>query len=385
MDNHKFWKTQPIQDTSKKYKSDKIEKSEDIVKLNDDMFQQNEFKLPDNFTFSVIDSNNNNDIDDLYKFLYENYNQEGDNVGLDYSKESLKWYLDNPKNFKDMFLFVKYKNKVVGSIIGIPINVSIFNTIDTVIDTSFLCINKTIRNKSLASIMIKELLRRMYNNKVKYGYYTSPLILPNALTKSTYYHKIINIKKMLDIDFISKPESISSKAFEKLFKINEIKSTNIRKLTVNDIDKCMNLYNNHYKKYKIYQIFSKEEFKYKFIPVENVIDTFVLEENNDIICMVSIFYLKSRIFNNSKYKDYNIAQVYHYCYTDTKIFNKFFNDVFIFMKEKQIDVINWIEQMSNKIFLDKLNFKCGTGELYYHFWNKKCQPITNNDIGLITI
>ena len=44
--------------------------------------------------------------------------------------------------------------------------------------------------------MIKELCRRMVlNNKVKYGYYTSPLLLPNALTKSNYYHKIINIKK----------------------------------------------------------------------------------------------------------------------------------------------------------------------------------------------
>jgi glycylpeptide N-tetradecanoyltransferase len=324
-------------------------------------------------------------MNDFYNFLYDNYNQIEDNVGLHYSKESLKWYLDNPKNFKDMFLFVKYKNKVVGSIIGTPINISIFDTVNTIIDTSFLCINKSIRHKSLAALMIKELLRRMYNNGVKYGYYTSPLTLPNALTKSNYYHKIINIKKMLDINFISKPSSISIKSYEKLFRLNDTLNTDVRKLTLNDIDKCMNLYNSHYKKYKIYQMLTRDDFIYKFMSVDNIIDTYVLELNNEIICFASLFYVKSRLFNNQKYTDYTIAQIYHYAYTDIDIFKLFLNDIFILMKNKQIDVINWVEQMDNKILLEKLNFKQGSGELYFYFWNKRCPEITNKDIALVTI
>lgn len=382
MERHNFWKTQPIQNTTIK---EKISTASDIIELNDDMFGKSVLTLPENFTFQVINPDNNADMDDFYNFLYENYNQKGDDTGLHYSKESLKWYLDNPKNFKDMFLFVKYKNKVVGSIIGTPINISIFDTIDTVIDTSFLCINKNIRTNSLASVMIKELLRRMYNNKVKYGYYTSPLTLPNALTKSNYYHKIINIKKMMDINFISKPQSISTKSFEKLFKLNDNVSTNIRKITENDLEKCFQLYTRHYKDYKIYQILSPEEFKYKFMSVFNVLDTFVLENDNNIICMVSVFYLKSRLFDNPKYTEYKIAQIYHYAYTDINIFEIFLNDICILMKQKDIDVINWVEQMSNHLFFNKLNFKHGSGELYYHFWNKKCPPITNKDIGLVTL
>jgi len=382
MEKHKFWKTQPIQNTTIK---EKITSSSDITELNDDMFGKSELNLPENFTFYTINSDNDDDINDLHNFLYENYNQKDDDTGLHYTKESLRWYLNNPKNFKDMFLFVKYKNKVVGSIIGIPINISIFGIIDTVIDTSFLCVNKKIRSNSLASIMIKELLRRMYNNKVKYGYYTSPLTLPNALTKSNYYHKIINIKKMMDINFISKPDSISTRSFEKLFKINDNTITNIKKLTENIIEKCYKLYLNHYNVYKIHQVLSIEEFKYKFMPVDNVIDTYILETENDITCMVSIFYLKARLFNNPKYTDYEIAQIYHYAFSNEEVFINFLNDISVLMKQKNIDVINWIEQMSNHLFLNKLNFKQGSGELYYHFWNKKIPNITNRDIALVTL
>jgi len=121
------------------------------------------------------------------------------------------------------------------------------------------------------------------------------------------------------------------------------------------------------------------------MPVDNVIDTYILETENDITCMVSIFYLKSRIFNNPKYTDYEIAQIYHYAFSNEEVFINFLNDVSVLMKQKNIDVINWIEQMSNHLFLNKLNFKHGSGELYYHFWNKKIPNITNRDIALVTL
>jgi hypothetical protein len=50
------------------------------------------------------------------------------------------------------------------------------------------------------------------------------------------------------------------------------------------------------------------------------------------------------------------------------------------MKIKNIDVLNCINQMDNHLFLDKLNFKEGSGELHFYFWNKLCPKITNKDI-----
>ena len=382
MDKHNFWKTQPIQDTTKK---EKLNGSKDVLENISHLFKSEQINLPENFVWAEINPDLDSDIDLLYNFLYENYIQKNDNTGLHYTKESLRWYLSNPKFYKNMFLFVKYKNKVVGSIVATPENISIFNKADIIFNTTFLCIDKNIREKSLGAIMIKELLRRMYYNNVKYGYYTSPLNLPNKLTLSNYYHRPLNIKKLIDIDFITKPDSISLKSFERLYKVKDKKTTNYISLRLEDINFCTEKYNEHYKKYKIYQIMDEEEFKYKFLPVDNIIDTFIIKDNNNIKCFISIFYLKSRILNNSKYKDYDIAQIYHYFYSDENLFIDFLNDILIYLKDKNIDVVNWIEQMDNNIFFEKLKFCKGSGEIYYHFWNKSCPYITNKDIGLVTL
>jgi glycylpeptide N-tetradecanoyltransferase len=389
MEKHKFWSTQPIQDTTKKNKILNTEENiidtdviEDYTTLSE-RFTKELNSLPENFTWANINPNSNEDIDLLYNFLYENYNQKNDNFGLNYSKESLKWYISNPLYHKDMFIFVKYKDKICASIIGIPVKISMYNKIYDMNDISFLCIDKKIREKSLASIIIKEIARRAcFNNRVS-QFYTSPLNLPNKLTMSTTYHRPLNIKKLIDINFLPKSNSISFKSYEKLYKTKDNTTTNIRKLTLNDVDKCIEKYNEHYNKYKIYQVFDKNEFIYEFI--NNFIDTYVLEKNGFIECFVSIFYIKSRIFNNDKYKEYDIAQIYHYFYDDVNTFTEFLGDILCLMKKKNIDVVNWVEQMDNHLVFDKLKFCKGSGEIYYYFWNRKCPNITNKDIGLVTL
>ena len=382
MDEHKFWKTQPIQDTSQ---NEKINKSSDITELNNNMFSIHPINLPENFFWYEIDPKSEIDINDLYNFLYDNYNYIDNKFGAHYTKESLHWYLSNPTYFQNMFLFVKYKEKVVGSIIGTPANISIFDKLDIIIDTSFLCISKKIREKSLASIMIKELLRRMYFNNVQFGYYTTHLLLPNILTCATYYHRPINIKKLVNIDFISKPSYMSMGTFEELYKTKDKLTLNLRKMNENDISQCTQKLNQFYKKYKIYQIYTEDEFKYKFLPQTNIIDSYVFEKDNNIQAFISTFYTKSRIFNNKTYSEYNIAQIYHYFYYDDLIFIDMINDILLLMKQQNIDVVNCLEQMDNHLFINKLNFKQGSGKLNFYFWNKKCPTFTNKDIALITL
>ena len=41
--------------------------------------------------------------------------------------------------------------------------------------------------------------------------------------------------------------------------------------------------------------------------------------------------------------------------------------------------------MDNNLFIDNLQFKQGTGKLYFYIWNKKIDTFTNKDISLITL
>lgn len=380
MESHNFWKTQPIQDTSNKIK---INESSDVTLLNDNMFPENPYPLLDNFIWYTLDSQNQNDLSDLQLFLYENYNDNGDNFGLYYNKDLLSWYMNKPNVFKDMFFCVKYNNKIVGSILVVPISVSIFDKISIVFETSFLCINKKIRHKNLASIMIKEALRRMYYNKHSYGYYTTHLKLPNSLTSAKFFHRPINVKKLFDINFLPKSNGISISSYEKIYKTNKKLKLNMRKIKESDLEICYNKLNEFNKKFKIHQIFTLEEFKHKYFYSNKIIDSYVVETNNNITDFISVCYINSRVFNNSKYSDYSIAQIYNYFYEN--LLTDLVDDLLYFMKENNIDVVNCINQMDNQIFTDKLNFKEGTGELHFYFWNKICPSVTAKDISIITI
>ena len=63
-----------------------------------------------------------------------------------------------------------------------------------------------------------------------------------------------------------------------------------------------------------------------------------------------------------------------------------FNDAFINnAKQKDIDVVNMINQMSNKTVIDNLNFYEGTGKIYYYLFNYNTNEINIENLGLVII
>lgn len=379
MESHNFWKTQSIQDTSKK---EKLNECCIISQFNDDIYPEKEIKLSDGFTWDILDSSDKI-IDEMYLFLYDNYVNGDDKYGGHYSKEALKWFLEASN--KNLCFCARYNNKIVGTIIGISENISIYNKIYNISQSTFLCVDRTLRHKNLAPIFIQEMFRRLYRNNILITYYTSFLKLPNILTSFKYYFRPLNVKKLLDLNIITKTSRISINGFEKLYKVKDKLTTNLRLLEDKDIQNCMEKYNSYYKKYKIHQIFTQDEFKQKFLSKNNVIDSFVMEKKGTITDFISIFYVKTRVFNNNKYSDYSVGQIYHYFYSDEKQFIDIIDDVLYMMKQKNIDIVNWINQMDTSIFLDRLKFKERLGENNFYIWNMKCLPVNPSDIALITI
>lgn len=381
MESHNFWKTQSIQDTSKK---EKLNECCIISKFNDDIYPAEKTKLPEGFTWDNLDSSDKI-IDEMYLFLYDNYVNGNDKYGGHYSKESLKWFLETVTEHKDLCFCVRYNNKIVGTIIGIPETISIYDKIYKISQTTFLCIDKNLRNRDLAPISIQEMCRRLYRNNILMSYYTSFLKLPNILTTFKYYFRPLNVKKLLDLNIITNTSRISINGFEKLYKVKDKITSNLRLLENKDIKQCTEKYNNYYKKYKIHQVFTENEFKHKFLPKNNIIDSFVVEKNGIITDFISIFYVKTHVFNNNKYSDYSVAQIYQYFYSDEKKFIDIVDDILYIMKQKNIDVVNCINQMDTHIFLDRLKFKERFGENNFYIWNMKCLPVNPSDIALITI
>jgi glycylpeptide N-tetradecanoyltransferase len=130
-----------------------------IFDVND--IKKDPIKLVDKYHWYTIDLDNENDLNELYSFLLEYYvNNINAVFRFNYSKETLKWFLKPKTFYPDLILGVKYNNKLVSTIFGIPQIIRILDKVIKVVQINFLCVHHNIRNKRLAPILIKEITRR---------------------------------------------------------------------------------------------------------------------------------------------------------------------------------------------------------------------------------
>ncbi|KAL3320994.1 Glycylpeptide N-tetradecanoyltransferase 2 [Cichlidogyrus casuarinus] len=84
----KFWSTQPVPDFDEDSTENKAIE-EDRPKKD---VKSTPYQLPDNFSWSDLDLNNDEHLDELYNLLYENYVEDDDHIfRFNYSREFLKW------------------------------------------------------------------------------------------------------------------------------------------------------------------------------------------------------------------------------------------------------------------------------------------------------
>lgn len=366
---HTFWDTQPIQ----------IEKNINyngpINNNLEETFDKEPFKLPDNFTWHTFDLKNDVELDELYNFLMNYYAESDDEtIRLGYSKDLLKWFLLQPNYIKDLHIGIKYNNKLVATIFGIPTQVNVYDKSFITSDINFLCNHKSIRHKRLAPVLIKEITRRSTLYNIKQGYYTATLDLPNKLTMGTYYHRPINVKKLVEIEHMEKPVSM------KKYKPTNL-TINMRPIENKDIVVCFNKFSEYNKKYKIYPILTLEQFKHKFL--NNNVKTLIVENNNKITDFISYYYLSTQVLNHINIKEVKKAYLYHYFNYETSLKNLFDNSL-IFLEKDNIDMVSCLDQMDNKeIFDNQFHKTCGV--LYFYLFNWNCPVININDIALITV
>ena len=384
--DHKFWKNQPVL----QYGSNETKIGEFENKTIDDI-RKTPYDIPENFYWSTMDINNENDLNDIHKLLYNNYVSDSQ-FKFNYSKEFLKWALTPKDYFQDWHVGVKMKgknkDKLVGFISGIPVNISInkneFKKIIKMCEINFLCCWNKLRNKRLAPLMIKEVTRRVNCCNIFQAVYTAGIKIPNSFSDSNYYHRALNIQKLIETGFSDKKENVSLKILKKYYNLqSEPMSPNIRPLEEKDLESAHKLVKNYLQKFTIHPVWTLEEFKYWFFPKEDIIYTYVIsDKNNNVTDLCSFFSVSNTILNNNKYDNLRIA--YSYYNVSTKIsLENLMTDCLILAKKNNFDVFNALDLMDNHSFFEKLKFKIGNGNLKYYLYNFNLNKITKRENGIV--
>eukprot|EP00658_Telonema_sp_P-2_P071903 TRINITY_DN6110_c0_g6_i1.p1 TRINITY_DN6110_c0_g6~~TRINITY_DN6110_c0_g6_i1.p1 ORF type:complete len:434 (-),score=97.87 TRINITY_DN6110_c0_g6_i1:269-1570(-) len=390
---HAFWDTMPVPKLNESHAGAEGECGAMESKTLDEV-QQEPYALPsEDFEWMTMDVTDDEQIAKIYELLYENYVEDDDNMfRFDYSVEFLRWALMPPGYIKDWHVGVIWrgkkgdKNKLVGFITGIPANVRTQDQEMKMCEINFLCCWKKLRGKRLAPLLIKEVTRRVNVTGVWQAVYTAGVVLPKPITVCRYWHRSLNPKKLIAIDFSRKPAKLTMKAVERLYSVpSQTQIPGMRAMTEGDIPSACELLNEYWTKFQLHPVLDQDEFRHWLLPRAGVINSFVVaDEDGKVTDFCSFYCLPSTIMNHPEY-DSLVAAYSYYNVATTVSWKELMYDALILAKQLNFDVFNALDLMDNKEFIDQLNFGMGDGNLQYYLFNWRTHEITPEQTGLVLL
>jgi hypothetical protein len=342
--SHNFWNKQPVSRKS-------LFSANNEGVITKPKYFKTEDDLDKNFSWTTI-----SDIDNFKNFLQSNYSKSEI-----YSKEYLQFILNSPIKHiikikdidrSELNIGLKYKDKLIGSIIGRPIILKININIIEGFYVDFLCIDKQYRGKNLAPKLINKLLCKWKKYKL-----------------DAHFFKIDF--KPLPFDYIGK----FNYYYYDLSQDNIIVNKNIiiKRLDETMLIDTYKFFYDNISKYKIYQIFTFDEFRYYFLS-NKFIHSFVILEKDIITGFITFIEMKHK----DPTKKSDIVNCIELIYFLTNTPNIIYNFLEIF---KSYDYLIFLDAMQNKTLINILHPN-KSHVTYYHLYNYMTN-IYNEDIGII--
>ncbi|ODV62292.1 glycylpeptide N-tetradecanoyltransferase NMT1 [Ascoidea rubescens DSM 1968] len=387
MKDYKFWKTQPVISFDEKISQEgPIDSRKTVADIS-----EKPLPLLEGFEWDTLDLTSTKELDEVYNLLHENYVEDsGESFRFKYSAEFFDWALKPPGWKKDWHVGVRVKSskRLVAFISAIPLRLKLHDKIIESVEINFLCVHKKLRSKRLTPVLIKEITRRVNRYDIWQALYTAGIVLPSPISTCRYTHRPINWEKLHEVGFSSLPEDSTKEDMVKKYYIDEnneaIKLEGLRKMTEDDVDEVLELYNKFQAKYELIQVFDKEDLKHWLLKGKEVIYTYVVEDksNKKITDFFSFYLLPFKILNVPKHEQLNISYLFYYgtdhdsskkeLETRLKLLMK---NALVINKGLKIDVFNALTSQDNTLFLEDLNFGLGDGYLNYYLFNYKAFPI----------
>jgi len=97
----------------------------------------------------------------------------------------------------------------------------------------------------------------------------------------------------------------------KIFKVpNDVSIPGFRKMTKKDAAQVHVLLSEHLKKYEVHPEFSLAEVKHLLLPKDNIVDSYVVEdEEKKITDMISIYFVPCSVLTHPTIKEYKVISL----------------------------------------------------------------------------
>ncbi|TFK76301.1 N-myristoyl transferase [Pluteus cervinus] len=399
--DHKFWKTQPVPQPGEALAPEDgfIEPSRPSAEV-----RQDAFLLPTGFEWSVIDINDPAQNKEVYDLLSANYVEDDDaSFRFQYTGEFLQWALMPPGYHKDWHLGVRISSskKLISFISAVPVRLRVRQNTILASEVNFLCVHKKWRSKRLAPVLIKEVTRQCNLKGVFQAIYTAGVVIPTPISTCRYYHRSLNVAKLVDVKFTYVPRNMTLARMIRVHKVPSTTTLSIREMEEKDVDQVTELFEKYMRRFDLVPELSKEEVKHQFLSgmgrgevgsnhrrEGQVIWTYVVEdpESKRITDFFSYYSLPSTIIGNRKYPVLEAAYLFYYATSvafDPEAeedvlkmrVQSIIGDALIVAHKAGFDVFNALTLMDNVPVLHELKFGVGDGQLNFYLYNWRTAPM----------
>ncbi|KAG6837290.1 hypothetical protein H0H93_011892 [Arthromyces matolae] len=279
MGEHKFWGTQPVPQLGEGPPIDDgyIEPS----KPREDV-RQEAYPLPKDFEWSILDLSDPKQArtgpnllciftktKEVYDLLSANY-VEDDQAAFrfQYTAEFLHWALTPPGYHKEWHVGVRVSSnkKLVAFISGVPMFIRVRKHQIPVAEINYLCVHKKLRSKRLAPVLIKEVTRQVHLKGVFQAIYTAGVVVPTPVSVCRYYHRLINVQKLIDIKFAYVPRNMT---LARMLRVNKVATTfavpGLREMEERDIPQVADLFTRYMRRFDLAPLYDLDEIKHQFM------------------------------------------------------------------------------------------------------------------------
>ncbi|KAF5518655.1 Glycylpeptide N-tetradecanoyltransferase [Colletotrichum aenigma] len=392
MASYKFWATQPVPkfgDGDKKIEEGpiRVQKVEDVPKEPAPMVS--------GFEWVTMNLEDEGEMKEVYELLNGHYVEDDEAMfRFNYSPAMLQWALMAPGWRKEWHVGVRasQSRKLVAFISAIPVNLRVRKNVITCSEVNFMVVHKKLRGKRLAPVLIKEITRRSNLREIWQGLYTGGVVLPKPVSTCRYFHRAINWQKLYEVGFSPLPANSKPQFQIRKYALSDNTSTKgLRELQERDIEQASVLLDKYLARFDMAPQFSREEFKHWFLHDkekggEQVIWTYVVENNGKITDFFSFYCLESTIINSTKHQVIRAAYLWYYASEigttqplDKEALkprlNSLIGDALILAKKHRFDVFNGLSLLDNGLFLEQQKFGPGDGQLHYYLFNYLAAPI----------
>ena len=381
--SHAFWSTQPIAHTTPPPQAGRIHDDvRTFIPTYDTPYQ-----LPAGFEWTTVDLRNDAQTDELHTLLMQHYLGDGTTAfRLDYSREFVRWVLLVPGHEATMMRGVRMASggkKLVAFIAAVPQHVRVQGERIAVGEVNFLCVHSKLRNKRITPVLIKEIVRLGAHLGLKQAFYTAGAKLPGRFAAARYWHRHINIKRLVDARFLALPKSTTLARSIKLYALP--KATQLsgwRPMTAADVDGVTTLLEKALDKYPFAVSFSRDDVEHWLLPKPSLVSSYVIADpaTNQPQHFCSWYSLPSSLVGQTPvctaYSMYNVSG--GGVGSDVLL-----SDAVVLAAAEGFDVFNALDIMDNAAAFSACKFKEGIGQLHYYLYNYQCPELASNQIAAV--